>query len=72
MTNADKMFEELGYIIHFKYNDTTVEYQRSRLQGYFEYITFNGNSKTVEKNEPITMPELNAIKEKVKELGWYD
>ena len=73
---ADKMFEELGY----------EKYESSKHIGYYQYdeksnticILFIKDKKAIAlrydgSNAPaITMQELQAINEKVKELGWNE
>ena len=76
------MFEELGYnLIESRNNRLLYEkelYENGYLQ-YELYIVFELKDKEFYKTnsswkdiEYITMPELKAINEKVKELGWYD
>ena len=78
MSDADKLFEELGY----KKNPNTTK------EGYEEYNKFLADcnivtiqfwcDKTVSKvddydiNYYITMLELKAINKKCEELGWYE
>lgn len=61
----------------------TEEEKEENPDDYFEsdfaHLTFNYKEKTFEKTlgndntiEPIDMQELQAINEKVKELGWYE
>ena len=75
MTNADKMFEELGYK---KVIDSELEIVYQYGNTVCITIAFYKISKMVqsydEKNKSLglTMPELKAINEKVKELGWDD
>ena len=83
MSKADKMFEELGYI--FEKANETEGYCKVIIAGKkqkgiifendFKEILFNlsyydkeGNFKY--KNITISKEELQAINEKVKELGW--
>ena len=66
MSEADKMFEELGYGKFYK-NSTDIKYSNESN----EIIAFYGAVKTFEKNTyPINMQELQAINKKVEELGW--
>lgn len=66
MSKADEMLEKLGYK-KFHENSTDVRYSNSS----HEIIAFYGAVKTFDKNTyPINMQELQAINEKVKELGW--
>lgn len=70
MSEADKMFEELGYkkethISRLVYKKFNIEEQ------YEEDITFSHDGETVDKFKgTITMPELDAINKKCEELGW--
>ena len=74
MSKADKMFENLGY--------TKYEYEFCRELIYRKkhyYIKFDLIEKAVSKGneimdipEKISMQELQAINEKVKELGWNE
>ena len=70
MSEADKMFDKLGYN---KYEfDTYIDYL-SRLTS--KGITFRKDMQTIDSHcgigsEYITMQELEAIKLKCKELGW--
>ena len=77
MSEADKMFDELGYKKDCKvHNNDFVEeiiYKTNEFK-----IKFNTVYESVEFEEvecfynSITMQELQAINEKVKELGWLD
>jgi hypothetical protein len=68
MSEADKMFEELGYkkethISRLIYKRINVE------EEYEEDITFFHDDETIDKSgKVITMPELNAINKKIEEL----
>ena len=71
MSEADEMFEELGY--------EKKEYGKSRI-AYFKVLDFEGFciksvwfnkiNKRVRLNEDYDMQELKAINKKVEELGW--
>ncbi len=75
MSKADEMFEELGY----KKNIDN-EYKIEFIMPNDYYIKFNKNFISIEKGQyteenmylarPLIMAELQAINEKVKELGW--
>ena len=72
MSEADKLFEELGYEKEEHYTD--VIYYTSNILDTI-YFAFNKNTKKVcfiENNEAgdISMQELKAIDLKCKELGW--
>lgn len=74
MSEADEMFEKLGY----------EKYKSSKYVGYYQYdensnticILFIKNKKAVALRydgstaPAITMEELQAINKKCKELGW--
>lgn len=75
MSKADDMFKELGYKKHID-NEYEVEFYC-----YDIYFTFDKEDKTIQKRveldnvflaKPVTIQELQAINEKVKELGWLD
>lgn len=78
MSKADEMFEELEYeILRNKEGERFhLEYARKDKDGNSIAIQF-WNDKTISKSDSygiddyITMRELQAINEKVKELGWY-
>ena len=72
MSEADKLFEELGYEKE-EYNPNVIYYTSNILDTI--YFAFNKNTKKVcfiENNEAgdISMQELKAIYLKCKELGW--
>ena len=72
MSEADKLFEELGYEKE-EYNPDVIYYTSNILDTI--YFAFNKNTKKVcfiENNEAgdISMQELKAIYLKCKELGW--
>ena len=72
MSEADKLFDELGYN---KYElDTYIEYLNRITR---EEITFRKDTRAVEKchnvsSDYITMQELQAIYKKCKELEWIE
>lgn len=71
MSTADKMFEKLGYN-NVRENENWIVYK-----GKTKDIDFNKKYKYIEaesgmSSEKITMQELQAINEKVKELGWNE
>lgn len=77
MKNAKEMFEELGYEEISKPN--TITYRLNK--GYFYYICFKLNKKTVYKSKgtcgkevasSITQNELKAINKQVEELEWNE
>lgn len=75
MSKADEMFQELGYEKEERYSNS-IEY----IGEDEDSITFiNGYEFDDDKcirinksNEYITTQELQAINEKVKELGWNE
>lgn len=74
MSEADKMFEELGYYKDF--DDIIHEYRKEENGDLFE-IDFWLDVKEVSKNYyreagNITMQELQAIIAKCKELRWIE
>lgn len=69
MSKADEMLKELGYVIDNKNNYAIQYYKKDELFG--ERLDFCIQDKTFNKYN-ITMEELKAINEKVKELGWLD
>lgn len=81
MSEADKMFQELGYKKITNNFLNYVEYTKKENEDVDLVISFNGESKTVmaaiyEKGKPrsrslaIIMKELEAINKKVEELKW--
>lgn len=74
--NADNMFFSLGY--EKEESRKRISYQKIK-NDYGNYINFEHETKTFYKcgdygeiDETITMQELKAINEKVRELGWDD
>lgn len=84
MSKADEMFEKLGYVKKEYSNGDIFYYQKNGLKEKFgfEFIADKYNNSENEiypvcygKNDEaitITMQELQAINEKVKELGWEE
>lgn len=77
MTNAEKMFEELGYTKVMK--KTYDRYDRIEQVGTpTTVLMVDRHEKTFAKFSDggygayITIPELKAINEKCKELGWLN
>ncbi|MCI9245592.1 MAG: hypothetical protein HFJ30_00320 [Clostridia bacterium] len=71
MSKADEMFKNLGYkLIKVKRNSIVYKNQ------YLENIEFDlDNKRTICETDlgnslPISIQELQAINEKVRELGW--
>ena len=69
MSKADKIFEELGYIEHYKNIDNEV-YRTDSSHFLGKTIIFQYKDKRICLPQIINMQELQAINEKVKELGW--
>ena len=74
MSKADEMFKKLGYIIQ---NDDgkVIRFQKEwTSMWYKKEINFDRVGKFINffDTESITMQELQAINEKVKELGWNE
>ena len=74
MSEADRLFEELGYYKDF--DEKTHEY-RKKCDGDLFEIDFLLKEKEISKNYYrdmgyITMQELKAINLKCKELGWIE
>ena len=73
MSKADEMFEELGYE---KFQHQNVGYMRRDNEGRLTGVIFFLDKKSIGVHYTevetigITMQELQAINEKVKELGW--
>lgn len=63
---ADEMFEKLGYQFEFEDEISFTLANRTKAR----YITFIKETKTLMLTTNTTMQELQAINEKVKELGW--
>lgn len=81
MTNADKMFEELGFKksdIYFEYSRHN-DFENTDLQIDFDERYENVLISTDKRDgdyatitSVLKMAELKAINEKCKELGWLD
>ena len=72
MSNADKIFKELGYTEDESYN--LISYEKDEGEHLYT-IVFDTANKTFYKgstcqDDAISMQELQAINEKIKELGW--
>lgn len=74
MTKADEMFEKLGYE---NLEDKTIDYciylygKGDKRIGFYTDKTFDIYNYH-DGLEYVTMQELQAINEKVKELGWIE
>lgn len=74
MSKADEMFEKLGYEVS---NSEFVEELNATTNtvvdnGYIKIIFFNNQTMLIDADDILNMQELQAINEKVKELGWLD
>lgn len=72
MSEADKMFEELGYEVSNsefveKLNTTTNTVVDN---GYIQIIFYNNKTIYIDADDIMNMQELKAINLKCKELGW--
>lgn len=78
MSEADNMFEKLGYKTMIKTMEKgeliNTKYIQENKIGEDYLISFNEITKEVVLSgfRSIEMEELQAINEKVKELGWYE
>ena len=65
MSEADKMFEELGYLKNESKNIIAYSDNETLIQ-------FFVNIKNIEIASIINIQELQAINKKVEELGWNE
>ncbi len=77
MSEADKMFEELGYIEHFNYTENegyvdTEIYRTDISHCMGKSIIFQYVDKRILMPQVINMQELKAINQKCKEMKWLD
>lgn len=70
MSKANEMFEKLGYTMDNIGNKIIYKKNNHEICFYLSRKTFDCGCGI--GREFITMQELQAINEKVKELGWYD
>ena len=73
MSKADEMFKKLGY--EKTENNTEIRYkeEKNALEETFRFeILFLKTLKVVGIDHLLDMQELQAINEKVKELGWNE
>ena len=71
MSEADKMFEELGW--DKKEFDISIEYSKINAGSYEEMmICFDKRYKGITIDTWLEIAELKAINQKCKELGWLD
>lgn len=71
MSKADKMFEELGYQKE-RYINNSIRYYGNKNYIIFAYIDKSVRVSGTENVSILSMQELKAINEKVKELGWCE
>ena len=75
MSQADKLFEELGYV-KTKYNNIVSywffenEIATKSVRFYLQFKTFETITSSIRKS--FNMQELKAINIKCRELGWSD
>ena len=68
--SAKEMFEKLGYrYMKSLSNEEHIWYRNSRIKNE---IVFYLISKSISNDYAITLEELQAINQQVKELGWYE
>ena len=75
LSKADEMFKKLGYKINNLSNSHIIQYKIDRdNEFHFVYIRidFYKRLKNINIDGTISMEELQAINEKVKELGWNE
>jgi len=76
MSKADEMFKKLGYKrLPKKYNKNMILYENENmLKDYKIIIYFSLTDKKIQFSPyyRYSMQELQAINEKVKELGWNE
>mgnify|MGYP005775408841 FL=1 len=74
MSEADKLFEELGYKVS---NSEFVEELNTTTNtvvdnGYIQIIFYNNKTIYIDADDILNMQELKAINLKCKELGWIE
>ena len=76
MSEADKLFEELGYkAIEMNVIDLLFEYTKEDMQERISFYKSKEVAKTFKyanNSSQITMQELQAIYKKCEELGWIE
>ena len=74
MSEADKMFEKIGYAVSEQLENGIVYLKETDNEDMeISFIDYEDYGKTVEVDKfdgLITMQELKAINKKVEELGW--
>ena len=71
MSEADKLFQELGYIEHFNTQYAEV-YRKDSRKCSGRQISFDMRTKSIHNEYYINIEELKAINLKCKELGWIE
>ena len=74
MSEADKLFEELGYEVS---NSEFVEELNTTTNtvvdnGYIQIIFYNNETIGIDADDIMNMQELKAINKKCIELGWIE
>lgn len=78
MSEADKLFEELGYEKQIEVNHCGISYKKRLENGKIRYIEFIETESFVIARDNyyeyiyLHMEELKAINTKCKELGWIE
>lgn len=76
MSKADKMFEELGFVKtetvkrRGEVESVEIDYKQNEWLG--EKITFYNDEKSFDVNGRTKAKTVEAIVEKLKELGWIE
>ena len=73
--SAKQMFEKLGYTYKYLNNSHRIEYFLDKDEEFsrvFTKIVFYKRIKKIETNGYLSLEELQAINQQVKELGWLD
>ena len=73
MSIADDKFKKLKFKKKEIKSMDYIEYCQRDINGDMAVISFDGTSKTImSRGLAITVEELDAINDKLKELGWYE
>lgn len=72
MSKADEMFKKLGYEKDTCANATEYILNNDKEIDFVENKDTNQNEIWIDSFHTLTMQELQAINEKIKELGWLD
>ena len=68
MSKADEMFQELGY----EKNETEYAITYNLGKNIIKFWKWAMNIQIITENKIVNLKELQAINEKVKELGWNE